>query len=94
MGYGNGTMQGNGWGDSSIFPGKAYLYIDIEPCNFVSIPIITASVRSEVWALCPPLTQREVHPNKFSVYTYEDATAAKMESNKCNVHWSAFGYVC
>jgi hypothetical protein len=96
MWNGTGTIWEFGWDDSRNFPGKAFMRVDIERCNFVSLPVITTSVitEDESPALCPLLTQKFLQKNKFFVYTFENITYAEMESYECNVHWSAFGYVC
>jgi hypothetical protein len=91
---GDGTYHGDGWKDSRTFLGKSYIAVNMGQCDFVSTPVMTLSLISEVAALCPSLCGRELYPDWFSVYTLEKTTAAEMVNNKCNLHWSAFGYTC
>jgi hypothetical protein len=93
---GIGTWNTTGyhaWKDSGVFPGKAYMIVDITQCMFVSLPVITTTVMTvDGGSVCPPVTNRKLYTSAFGVYTTSDTSAAEMRSNECDVHWSAFGY--
>lgn len=91
---GTGTYYREGWKDTSDFPGKSFLSVDTRNCSFVSAPVITTSVVSELYAICPPLSLKAINDGSaFFAYTYENVPAETMNKNKCDVHWSAFGCV-
>ena len=85
-------VKANSWSNSGDYPGKAYMFLSFVKCGFVDTPIITVSTFGG--GLCPPVTVRDGGRKGFLVYTFEDATAADMESMKCVLQWSAFGYSC
>lgn len=89
-----GSFDGKGWRDSGEVRGRAFMQVSMRQCNFASLPVITASVRTGSDEMCPPLVQRHVFNNQFTVYTYEKIDADEMKEYKCDVHWTALGFIC
>ena len=81
-----------GWHRSGSYQGKVLRRVSMSGCNFVSTPVVTASTRGV--RLCPSITQLAGDSGWFDEYTVEDSTADMMKKNRCNIHWSAFGYNC
>ena len=80
------------WEDSSWAPGKSLIRISMENCGFVSQPVITTTVAGP--GKCPSLFVDKYGQNNFVGYTVGSMSAAYAIDQKCEVHWSAFGYNC
>ena len=90
----SGIGRWNETGYSGTHPGKVYLRVGTPGCNFESRPVVKATTRSVVSGDCPSVTVNSIASNYFYLYAVEHSTAAKLNSKKCDVHWSAFGYNC
>ena len=91
---GIGRWDVTGWGDSGRYPGKANFFVNISGCNFVTPPAVTATTRSRDSGDCPSVTVNSIANNYFYLYAVEHSSAAELNSKKCDIHWSAFGYNC
>ena len=80
------------WKYSGEYEGKVYKIVEMSDCKFVSPPVITATTGGK--ELCPSISLRHIWESQFYVYSVEDTTHDRMKTNKCYVHWSAFGYNC
>ena len=88
-----GVQTSEGWKDSRFSSGKAFLEVDIAGCAFVSQPLITATVTGE-GNICSSVFVDKMGSSLFTVYTVDDMTADHGKSERCEIHWSAFGYIC
>ena len=75
-------------------PDKAYKTVNMTGCGFVSPPVVTATIKSQWWSLCPSIAEDYVMSLGFFVHTEENATAEEMRKKKCDIHWIATGYNC
>ena len=93
------------WVDSSstYFPGKVYKRVPIADCDFVTPPVVTAATgydngvdntKGASHDVCPSVFVNGIEASRFRVYSVEGTTATKMRDARCEVYWSAFGYVC
>ena len=78
-----------GW--RSYAGSKSLKIADIAGCGFVSVPVVTVSVKSPY---CPLIQISFVRNKLLVLITVEDATPGNMISGKCDVNWIATGYVC
>ena len=94
---GVGKYDGTGlykWGSFHLTPTKAYKNVDMSGCDFVAPPVVTATVKSKWWSLCPSISGGYTNGSWFQVHTVEDATPDEMRRKKCSIHWIATGYNC
>ena len=98
---GIGRWNDGDWLNSSLFLGKVLKDVQISDCDFVTPPVVTAATRHNnnsggrgTFNVCPSVFVRSVAVSSFYVYSVEDTTATKMREARCDVYWSAFGYVC
>ena len=89
--------DGNLWGNSKWFLGKVYKWVHIADCDFVTPPVVTAATGYDIGGTyneCPSVFVHGVGATSFFVCSVEDTTATKMRDARCDINWSAFGYVC
>ena len=94
---GVGRWNDGDWLNSSTFPGKVLKDVQIADCDFVTPPVVTAATRYNIggtYNVCPSVFVFSVAASRFTVYSVEDTTATKITGARCDVYWSAFGYVC
>ena len=66
--------------------------VDITDCGFVSQPVVT--VTSAGPGKCPSVFVSKFGPSEFMAYTVGEMTANYGKAEKCELHWSAYGYNC
>ena len=82
----------HGWVSLSIHSRRVTLKtISIAGCGFVSPPVVTAAINNQ---LCAGIKTYWTGADRFAVVTFEETTADKMRSGKCDVSWIAVGYNC
>ena len=95
--------DGNLWGNSKWFLGKVYKWVHIADCDFVTPPVVTAATgydngvdntKGASHDVCPSVFVNGIEASRFRVYSVEGTTATKMRDARCDINWSAFGYVC
>ena len=86
------------WVNSGAFRGMVYKNVQMVDCDFATPPVVTAATKrggTNSRDSCPSVFVDGVGASWFGVYSVGDATdATKMRSAKCDVYWTAFGYVC
>ena len=69
----------------------AYKRVGLKECGFVGEPVVTVSMKS--W-FCLPIIVGSVHSEFFYVLTGMEGTVSQIKTEKCDVYWTANGYVC
>ena len=84
-----------GWSAWRRGIGFAFKYNYMTDCDFVTAPVVTATIRGPFISMrCPSIIVNDIDINWFSVQTVEDATGGQMIRRKCDVYWIATGYNC
>jgi len=101
---GIGRWNDGDWINSMQFaPGKVFKRVQIADCDFVTPPVVTAATgydngvdntKGASHDVCPSVFVNGIEASRFRVYSVEGTTATKMRDARCEVYWSAFGYVC
>ena len=85
-----GQSAWNGLGN-----GLSYKNMDITGCGFVATPVVTTTVSG--YSSCPAVKVWGGHKSdraELYVVTGEEADPDLLNSNKCDVYWTANGYTC
>merc|ERR1712013_143386 len=96
------TCSGFSRYDDTAYPWESYgnqarKRVDTTGCNFVSEPIITATVRGRYGHICPNVkvhTNTGIGSDYFYVMSTESNTPHIMRFRECSVYWTANGFIC
>ena len=86
----------SGWvDDSRIVSGTVLKSILIDDCDFVSPPVVTVTTKgANVYSRCPSVHLIYTWGHLFQVRSVSKFTKRGMISNKCDIHWTATGFIC
>ena len=84
---------GNHWLPSNNYPGRLYMKVDTRSCNFVSPPIVTATVSLPLYSnlVNGGVAIKQLYQTSFYAYVQGDIDEA---DKGWELMWSATGFNC